>query len=287
MAILISVGGLALLIGSLVGNKTQFTKEKGNGDGSLIVVRDLVEKDTDSDGVPDWKESLWSTNPNTPNTFPNISDYEYVKEKELLLANTQMSGSYTTGGDPTTTTDAFARDVVTLVSALNASGQLTQENQQAIVTQIQNYIQNHPGSKEYQISDIKVVPSSTATEKSYGTQTTAIITKNKITENDAIALANYGKNIELGDFSTYVAISKKYQNIVDEFLKIATPTGAITAHLDLINAAQGLSDAYEGLSLYETDSLLSLVAYSQLEEKLAIFSLASQSMANYFGQISK
>lgn len=286
MALLISIGGLALLIGSLVGNKTQFTKEKSNTDGSLIVVKDLVEKDTDSDGVPDWKEQLWGTDPSKTITFGTVSDYDYIHQKETLLASTQTGTSAGQGTEPTTTTDAFARDVVTLVSALNASGQLTPENQNAVVSQIETYVQNHPQSKEYTISDIQLTTENKTSQITYGSQITKIISSNPITEDDFDITSKYQENIEKNEFTSYIILERKYEIMISQLLKTPVPSGELYMHLDLLNALQGLADTYKGLSLYNSDPLLSFIAYTQAREKIEAFRVASSQLANYFEKMT-
>ena len=46
-------------------------------------LNDLLQKDTDGDGVMDWEEALWGTDPNNPTTFNNVADSEYIKEKRI------------------------------------------------------------------------------------------------------------------------------------------------------------------------------------------------------------
>ena len=52
--------GLIVLIGVVFNKKTIFETKKENS-GQVIVVGDLIEKDTDGDGLKDWEESLWGT----------------------------------------------------------------------------------------------------------------------------------------------------------------------------------------------------------------------------------
>lgn len=57
-----------------------------------ITVKQFVDIDTDSDGLPDWEESIWGTNPEKTDTNSDgISDFDFVTSKKQGLATTEQN----------------------------------------------------------------------------------------------------------------------------------------------------------------------------------------------------
>src|ERR1035437_9845115 len=48
-------------------------------------ITDLIQKDSDGDGVPDWEEVLWGTDPNKKITFNDTPDATYIANKKKAL----------------------------------------------------------------------------------------------------------------------------------------------------------------------------------------------------------
>ena len=51
-----------------------------------LTINQLLQKDSDGDGVMDWEEGLWGTDPNNTKTFEGIPDAEYIKTKSYLFS---------------------------------------------------------------------------------------------------------------------------------------------------------------------------------------------------------
>src|SRR6476620_135431 len=63
--------------------------------GQSVTIKDIVEKDTDGDTIPDWEEVLWGTDPSKKDTNDDgIPDnVEIEKKKQALGAdNTPTAG---------------------------------------------------------------------------------------------------------------------------------------------------------------------------------------------------
>src|SRR5574343_1049151 len=52
-----------------------------------MTISGIVDSDQDSDGVPDWEESIWGTDPKKPDTDNDgISDFDFIKAKQMIIA---------------------------------------------------------------------------------------------------------------------------------------------------------------------------------------------------------
>ena len=115
-------GGLALvlivsLIFGLVKGKESFSALKTQDlktDGSTL--SDLLQTDTDLDGVLDWEEALWGTDKTLKATFNETPDAIYVKQKKDSLATEDSSGDLNE-------TDKFARSFFASYLALESAGE--------------------------------------------------------------------------------------------------------------------------------------------------------------------
>lgn len=117
----IGLGILIFLISNTFFGKNHFlsSKKEKNLETQKLTVNQLIQKDSDQDGVADWEEALWGTDPNKKITFENTPDGTYIDNKKKLLniedkANTENM----------TETDKFAREFFTAFTAMKASGQI-------------------------------------------------------------------------------------------------------------------------------------------------------------------
>jgi ferredoxin-fold anticodon binding domain-containing protein len=125
MLIFIGSGILLFVLIQLIFGKTSFLSS-GNKERKLatqkLTINELIQKDTDEDGIPDWEESLWGTDPNSKTTFGNTLDSEYIENKKKLL-----NLKNTAETENLTETDKFAREFFTTFTAMQASGEVDKE----------------------------------------------------------------------------------------------------------------------------------------------------------------
>ena len=64
-----------------------------------ITYQDLVSKDTDGDGIEDWEESLWGTDPNNKFTQEGTPDASLIehKKKSLGIGSATASNTVSSG----------------------------------------------------------------------------------------------------------------------------------------------------------------------------------------------
>lgn len=77
-------------------------------------IGELVNKDTDGDGIPDWEEKLWGTDPTKKETTPGIPDGLAIQK---LKAAQGINETTSSGPENLTHTDEFSRELFSTIAA--------------------------------------------------------------------------------------------------------------------------------------------------------------------------
>mgnify|MGYP001567058144 FL=1 len=124
---------------------------------------EILDIDSDDDGLKDWEETLWKLDPNNPDTDKNgVSDAEEVKKKMTEIdtkSETEESNkdgvegeSYTTG----TETDILSKKLFAEYMNLKKSGNFNEESVTATVNNlVAEEIQNKKVIQYYFPKDVK------------------------------------------------------------------------------------------------------------------------------------
>ena len=142
-------------------NKDTFTNqnEKASEQEGLTykneVLQNLVNKDTDLDGVLDWEEGLWGTDPAKKDTNGDgITDNVEIKNLKVAQGKTTET---TEDIANLTQTDKFSRELFSTVVALNQAGIINQATIDKLSGSLAEQIKNSPQRKTYKIPDIKII----------------------------------------------------------------------------------------------------------------------------------
>ena len=124
------------------------------------IVKDLINKDSDKDGIADWEESLWGTSPNLKDTDANgvTDDKEIAQLKIELKQNVvELGGETAPDESGLTQTDKFSQELLTTMAALNQNGEMDQATIEKLGESLATQIENAPQKKIFGLKDIKIV----------------------------------------------------------------------------------------------------------------------------------
>lgn len=256
------VGGIGFIILAIFLIKTFAGKKvfyKSASKGHVLVVGDAVEKDTDGDGLHDWEEGLWGTDPNNPDTDGNgVSDGQQIRALQASLSGISI-GENSLATD-TTKTGALTRDILTIAKAVNQSGPLTPESQEAITDEIANYLAKRD-QMVFTIKDITIMESATQTQaRNYATLMKKSVEGTTLNNTDVALISEYEANIDSGNMAPYFATGDKFTKEREFIRKTAVPEQYITIHLAYINALEGLGSLYTDIGSQEEDPAKALAA---------------------------
>ena len=231
---------------------------------------EVLDIDSDGDGLKDWEETLWKLDPKNPDTDKNgIPDAEEVKKKIAEIGakgETGSSGSEAAESETYTTdteTDILSKKLFAEYINLKQSGNF---NEEAVIATVNNLvaeeIQNKKDTQYYFPKDIKTFPSENKILlKSYGNSFAAIRTKykNQYTQNPLVKEGGVANLLDPEFIQGLVRTSEVYKNMATELSKIAAPKDLTDTHLEILNNYMASSDGLKELRALSTDPVKGMI----------------------------
>jgi len=252
--------------------QTQYKNELNNEIGLIYgneKVGDFVNRDTDKDGVLDWEESLWGTDPTKADTDGDgVGDAEEISRWKLEsgMGNGLGNGA----GENLTETDRLSRELFSTVVALNQIGTINQETADKIGDSLVSQIQNSTPKKVFLFTDIKIGQNNSATVVQSYLNKIGDMNKKHPSNGDVIEiLAEFIKDEENPDVGALVKLGpivKRINAMINELQQIEAPSELAQIHLDLINALERVMENVSDIQFFETDTVLAMSAINQYGE---------------------
>jgi len=268
--ILVVLAIVVLVLLFLIRTKSRFEAQVAQnglirGDATLA---ETVNKDTDLDGVLDWEERLWGTDPTKSDTNDDGTpdSVEITKLKETRGATTNLDGGEE---ESLSQTDRFSRELFSTVVALNQAGEIDQATTEKITSSLSEKIKNVEQKRVFLISEIKTTPdnSSTAFNK-YITQIADIYKKHPAGESVIEILAEFvndGANVNPDALLKLGSVVEQTSLVLEELARMSVPSEIGPLHLELLNALQKLKENISDIQLYDADPIIAMGAVSQYE----------------------
>ncbi len=273
--------GSAVVGISRIGKKETVTADRSAEREAVGKAAQILAKDGDGDGLKDWEEGLWGTDPNNPDTDedgtqdgaeirlgrdplkkgPNdLLDRATIAEK--TTANTQTT--------PLTLSEQIAREFFSQYMAAKQSGQpFTAKNEKEILLHFFNNPPPLAAATRYTEKDL----AAGASLHDYGNGVAAILLKysDKTGENELQTLQAAADSEDAGKLTKLAARRIAYQNALKDLLALPTPSEAVTLHLDLLNAIAAMEKGVSGMQLIFSDPVKSLETIGQYPQGLDSF----------------
>lgn len=246
-------------------NKQTLKLEYSADNSNKILIAQAVGdsyKDTDGDGLKDWEEVLWGTD-------PNIQDADIKKEKESAVNKKTEN---------LTATDRLARSFFSQYMNIKEVGlQNDKESQENLAKSLipdTNFTQAPP---PYTQNDIKI--SDTLSLRDYGNIVGGIFKNNSIQSRNEVVILQEALTTENED------VLKELDSILASYKKmkaglIAAPVNplAVTAHINLLNSLNKLIFIIELFTKTFTDPVMGI-------QGAALYQPTFQSMQQSFGEL--
>ncbi|OGI45825.1 hypothetical protein A2121_00690 [Candidatus Nomurabacteria bacterium GWB1_40_6] len=276
---------------SILKNTVNFVR--GGGEGltyNTVAIGDLVNKDTDKDGILDWEEPLWGLDPTKIETTPGVPDSSVIKK---LRAEQGFEISTTEGivenySENLTETEKFSREFFSTAAALSQSGVTDQETMDQIGVALAEKIQNSSPRKIFQLLDIKAINNNSAqTIETYASSLNNAYVKNPIKGNVVDILEKFiidENNVDGSVLEELDPIIKQTQNLINEVLKINVPESLTLQHLDFLNAMERVVENISNIRLYNSDVVLALGGISQYDKNTILLESALKNLSDAISQ---
>lgn len=243
------------------------------------LLREYAGKDSDADGLPDWQESLYGTNPNNAESFQaGIKDGEAVAQglvqpkvavrpEDETIDPESIPG---TEAAPASITDRFAQTLMKQYLTNRGENPPTQEEIVAFVKAgVADLAAQSASANRYTASD---VTTSSASLTAYAAELESAFARNTVpsSKNEL----SYFSDALKGDDSALTKISDvsgAYANIGGAVAKTPVPPAARQTHLAIANALVHLSEVTEDMSTMKSDpirALMGIALYEQYAKEL-------------------
>ena len=237
------------------------------------VVRNPVEVldiDSDSDGLKDWEETLWKLDPHNPDTDGDgIPDAEEVKKKITEIdakSETEDSNENGIEGESYTTdteTDIISKKLFAEYINLKQSGNFNEESVAAVANNlVAEELNNKKVIQYYFPKDIKTFPSDNKVLlKSYGNSFALIRTKyqKQYLENPLVKEGETANLVDPEFLKGLIRVSEVYKNMAVELSRIAAPKDLFQTHMEILNNYMASSDGLKELSLLSSDPVMGMI----------------------------
>jgi len=294
---------LVYSISHITGKGTE-APEKTNGENS-ITFNSLTEKDSDNDGLKDWEEILWGTDPNNPDSDGDgTADGEEASngrnpaiagpDDNIDLSETQQNSSlFNTDDADMTKTDLLSRELLKSVLIMQKTGNIDEQS----INDVSNYfVQEILGNSVdtpagYVYSDLKIAKvDDKETIKAYGNELGIIIMRYYDTTKDHTELDiikdmlnnRYSKDTEkITGFDEFI---KYYEDGSLELLGLTVPKGISETHLEAINTLGNTAEALKTMRFFYSDPLVGVSGLIQYQKEATKLTDLSQYLRIYFAK---
>jgi hypothetical protein len=226
---------------------------------------DLIERDSDGDGVKDWEESLWGTDKNNPDTD---GDGEGDAE-EIATLRAEKNGGAPTSLSDLDETDQFAREFFATTIALSESGNLSESS---IASLAENYAGGAVSWKQetiYTDTDLKTTAVTATSKSTYENAITQIFSTYNVGSIDYInSIPSYIEDRNVDSLSVLQTTSQIYSNSVTSLLEVMVPIDAVPAHLSLINSLENHFEIIESIINIDSNPIRSLAGISYFTKSM-------------------
>ena len=254
------------------------------------LLKAFAAKDTDSDGLPDWEESLYGTDANNPQSVQaGVSDKEAVAQglvkprfvTQTSAASQDAADTEVPGIDaaPDSVTDRFAQAFFKNYMATRGEEKPTEEQ---VLKFAEDAVADLTASNEHpQAFNITDVRTGSVSMREYIASVERAFlkypTKAGSPELEYVTAAVSGN--DTSSLPKARAIAASYINQSEELMTLTVPAEARLAHLALANSVHRLGDVTNDMAAMDTDPMLGMLGIMQYQSAAydAIVALASYS----------
>lgn len=261
--------GVTELVGYIKNKKSGNTAVKEGVLGKdyvNVTIGDVIEVDTDKDGIRDFEEILYGTDPDVAETTPGIPD-RVVAEEIRAKADEAGTGENIDINE----TSQFAGEFLSSIIALDRAGLITEDSKDKIADSFFEYIKTVPEITTYTKESFETFSAdSNLTKTSAYIKVVADILTDKIFENDDSVMI-VGLALRKGETDQLKRLTKnkeRYEKAEARLKALAVPVENIEAHILLINSFDAFGRYINDMREIESDPLPGFVAITRYNETI-------------------
>lgn len=281
----IGIIAIAIIVATIVLKTHPSTSESAvtPKNNSTATRTTFSETDSDADGLKDWEESLWGTDPTkSDSNGDGISDFAYVQnqkaaaektKEEIVNSATSSLFSFFEQNKNLTKTDALSRALFEQVIAFkNAGVPLTTDDANQVAALLGDAIVTPANldQKMVQLSDLTVI--SQATPEQLHTYGNAVAGALKVTSseqnNEFFALAEFVNTGAVSSLKKLTPVIEHYKIVLTRLRSIPVPKEIAPTYIAFINGIQTNTLILERLENLSADSVTVLPVLQKYQGNL-------------------
>lgn len=250
----------------------------------------IVVKDSDTDGLKDWEEALWKTDPNNPD-----SDGDGTPDGEEVRAgrdpakpgpddkiNTAINKKKGPPANSLNATDKLARDLFSNFVVLYESGNLNDKNKKILLDTLTKKSLVKIKRSKYTALDMQTVPNNNKTLQNYSVALGNILSKKEGGGNEFMILQKALKENSEKELDKLKALADKYNEIANELLKIKVPEDLANENTALVNSLNNIAEDVRGISMVFKDPVMALAGINKYAEDEQVLIKTGENLGIYF-----
>lgn len=237
------------------------------------ILRVYATKDSDADGLPDWQEALYGTDPaNARSVDASMTDAEAVAsgrvEPTFKTQAAPTEGSDVPGIDaaPDTLTDRFGRKFLENYLKLNSGTALSEADMTAFVEEAAAELRKERSAR-YSLTQIKLSERGQEAILTYVDSMGSTLATHSATPDEKSVYDHFGDfvtGIETTHSMERISeLAEAYQSSAEAVMELSVPPEVAGAHLDFANAYAALGLVTEDMSHMGEDPLRGLLGLTE------------------------
>jgi len=225
---------------------------------NFVQTADVYEKDTDGDGLADWEEVLWSTDPNKADTdgdgvLDKDEVYGEAKAQELAYEDSALNKN----DDTLNTTEKVARELMTTyMYSLYEGTEYTEKDTEVLAQKTLQSMEPMMRAPKYTVDSSLIVEPTPENRFVFINKIHTIVTQitsNVTSEHEAIYAIGNGDQVWAKNELQKTVL--QYQKYASELDTVPVPSDAVTVYTKMMQALHFYIYTLEGFSVFDTDPM--------------------------------
>ena len=241
-----------------------------SNDYSNITIGNIIDKDSDKDGVPDWQEKLYGLRLDLPD-----SDNDGISDRDEIMEYQAIAGE---DRDPLNNTETLSHDMYVIIAALSQGGELNPTIQASLSDLLSAYIASDNELTPFTEDDLDLMHDSLAATGLYATEYAEIMLTLQDTPDPTVLIEEAVREnnpdilLPLGELAT------TYENAVINLKKIPTSYEIAPYHLLIMNALNNIAYDISQIAQYFEDPLLTFSGLVLYNEHIEDYIMATEAL---------
>lgn len=250
---------------TFIGNR----KNKTNSPSKVTVIGDLIQKDSNKNGIPDWEEYLWGLDPSK--TGPENKEY-ILSKKNSLMKNGEMTNP--DESKAVSDNEMLSQEFFAAIISLQQSGQLDETSMKAISEAVGKNVEATPIPDIYTDNMLTLKGDSALNRDTYYKDLSNLVKKYKDADigNELTFIIQGLSNNDPQALYAAQTVADAYISFGSELIKIPVPRGLYKDHLSAANNYEKVGQSIKDLTKILTDPLIGMKAiinYKNYSDALA------------------